>query len=87
MPTSYLPEFSVVIAMYDEENVLPLLVERLRAVRDGICERYEVVPVDDGSRDATPQPLFGISRTWPQPHTNRLPAIPAFQPSQESPCR
>ena len=48
------PELSVVVPMYDEEDVLPLLVERLRPVLDALGATYEVLAVDDGSRDATP---------------------------------
>ena len=48
------PELSVVIPMYDEEDVLPLLVERLRPLLDGLGTSYEVLAVDDGSRDAHP---------------------------------
>ncbi len=56
------PTLSVVIPMYNEEAVLPLLAERLRPVLDRIGEPYEVVAVDDGSRDATPQLLIGMRR-------------------------
>lgn len=45
------PELSVVIPVYnEEENVGPLL-ERLTAVLDGLTDRWEVLFVDDGSRD------------------------------------
>jgi dolichol-phosphate mannosyltransferase len=60
------PILSVVIPMYNEEAVLPLLVDRLRAALDGTGEPYEVVAVDDGSTDATFAVLMGIRRLWPQ---------------------
>jgi glycosyltransferase involved in cell wall biosynthesis len=66
------PTLSVVIPMYNEEAVLPLLVERLRPVLDGMGEPYEVVAVDDGSRDATPQLLLVLRRTWPELRLIRL---------------
>lgn len=45
------PELSVVIPVYnEEENVGPLL-ERLTAVLDDLTDRWEVLFVDDGSRD------------------------------------
>jgi dolichol-phosphate mannosyltransferase len=66
------PTLSVVIPMYNEEAVLPLLVERLRPVLDGIGASYEVVAVDDGSRDATPQLLIGLRRVWPELRVVRL---------------
>ena len=42
-------ELSVVVPAYDEEEVLPLFVERLRPVLDGLGTPYEVLVVDDGS--------------------------------------
>src|SRR4051794_28239960 len=63
---------SVVIPMYNEEKVLPLLVERLRPSLDGIGEPYEVVAVDDGSADATYAVLLGLRRTWPELRIIRL---------------
>lgn len=70
--TSREPALSVVVPMFNEESVLPLLVERLRPVLDGIGEPYEVVAVDDGSTDATPIILVGLRRGWPQLRVIRL---------------
>jgi dolichol-phosphate mannosyltransferase len=58
--------------MYNEEEVLPLLVRRLRPVLDAISEPYEVVAVDDGSTDTTAAQLIGARRTWPQLRVVRL---------------
>jgi glycosyltransferase involved in cell wall biosynthesis len=44
-------DLSVVIPVYNEEESLPLLWPELRAVLDEMGARYEVVFVDDGSRD------------------------------------
>jgi glycosyltransferase involved in cell wall biosynthesis len=66
------PVLSVVIPMYNEADVLPLLVNRLRPVLDGLGESYEVVAVDDGSTDATPAQLIGLRRAWPQLRIIRL---------------
>jgi len=66
------PTLSVVIPMYDEEAVLPLLVQRLRPVLDSLGETYEVVAVDDGSRDATASIVTLMRRTWPQLRLIRL---------------
>jgi dolichol-phosphate mannosyltransferase len=63
---------SVVIPMYNEEAVLPLLVDRLRPVLDATGAGYEVVAVDDGSRDATPAILIGLRRIWPELRVIRL---------------
>jgi len=63
---------SVVIPMYNEADVLPLLVDRLRPVLDGIGVEYEVVAVDDGSTDTTAAQLLGLRRAWPQLRIIRL---------------
>jgi len=44
---------SLVIPLYNEEAVLPLLVERLDRVLAGLDCAAEIVLVDDGSRDGT----------------------------------
>jgi dolichol-phosphate mannosyltransferase len=54
---------SVVIPVYNEQDVLPLLVPRLRAVLD---EGDEVLFVDDGSTDRTGEVLAELLRDWPQ---------------------
>ena len=66
------PLVSVVVPMYNEVEVLPLLVERLRPVLDGLGEPYEVVAVDDGSTDTTAAQLMGIRRAWPALRLVRL---------------
>lgn len=63
---------SVVVPMYNEEDALVPLIERLRPALDAIGEPYEVVAVDDGSRDATAQLLLGARRLWPQLRLVRL---------------
>jgi len=45
------PRLSVVIPVYNEEAVLPLLVERLTRVLDTLAGDPEVLFVNDGSRD------------------------------------
>ncbi len=73
------PELSVVIPMYNEEDVLPLLVERLRPLLDGMRVTYEVVAVDDGSRDLTPALLHRYHREWPALRVLRLRANAGHQ--------
>jgi dolichol-phosphate mannosyltransferase len=70
---------SVVIPVFNEEAVLPLLVERLRPVLDGVGADYEVVAVDDGSSDQTPAVLQGLLRAWPQLRVVRLRANAGHQ--------
>ena len=42
---------SVIIPVYNEERNIPLLVERLFAVLDGLARPFEVIAVNDGSTD------------------------------------
>lgn len=73
------PQLSIVVPMFNEEAVLPLLVQRLRPVADGLDTAYEIVAVDDGSRDATPVLLQRIAREWPQLRVVRLRANAGHQ--------
>lgn len=63
---------SVVIPMYNEEEVLPALVARLRPVLDGTGVPYEVVAVDDGSRDKTARLLGDLRHGWSELRVVRL---------------
>ena len=53
MPVEPTPRYSVVVPLNDEEQVLPALVERLTGVLDGLDGSWEVILVDDGSKDGT----------------------------------
>jgi len=44
-------KISVVIPVFNEEESLPELIDRLRPVMEGLHLPYEVVFIDDGSRD------------------------------------
>src|SRR5205085_12176788 len=48
-------------------------------VLDGLGEPYEVVAVDDGSRDSTPVLLLREQRRWPQLRVVRLRANAGHQ--------
>jgi polyisoprenyl-phosphate glycosyltransferase len=65
--------------MYDEEAVIPLFAQRLRPVLDDLGRRYEVVVVDDGSRDTTPALLEKARRDWPELRVVRLRANAGHQ--------
>ncbi|MFI7504439.1 glycosyltransferase family 2 protein [Streptomyces sp. NPDC049687] len=65
-------ELSVVIPMFNEEEALPALAERLRPVLDGTGETYEVLAVDDGSTDGTAGQLARLRDGWPQLRVVRL---------------
>ncbi|MDX6283617.1 MAG: polyisoprenyl-phosphate glycosyltransferase [Kribbellaceae bacterium] len=71
MPTSQ-PVLSVVVPMYDEEEVLPIFFERMHPLLDGLGISYEVLVVDDGSRDKTAALLTDAAVGWPQLRLVRL---------------
>jgi polyisoprenyl-phosphate glycosyltransferase len=45
------PSLSVVAPCFDEEAALPVFLRRVQAVCEQVDRRYEIVLVDDGSRD------------------------------------
>ena len=48
---------SVVLPVYNEAKVLHTLVARIATVLSSCARHYEIVLVDDGSRDESPQIL------------------------------
>ncbi|MHC1784047.1 MAG: glycosyltransferase family 2 protein [Anaerolineaceae bacterium] len=48
-----LPTCSVVVPVYNSQSTLNELARRLKAVLDGLCSEYELILVNDGSRDAS----------------------------------
>lgn len=48
------PEISIIIPCYNEQEVLPTLFARLYPAMDALQRSYEIVFIDDGSRDRTP---------------------------------
>ena len=59
---------SVVIPVFNEEKNLPELMSRLLAVMDGNGEPYELVFVDDGSRDGS----LGVLKQAAAAHPDRV---------------
>lgn len=60
------PYVSVVIPVYNEQEVLDTLYQRLMPVMDGLGKPYEVIFVNDGSRDKTAQLLNGLFEKRPE---------------------
>ncbi len=69
-PKTSAVELSVVIPVYNEEAVLPQLFDRLYPVLDRLGLSYEVVLVDDGSRDRSATLLRQQHRI--RPDTTRI---------------
>ena len=59
-------DISVVVPLYNEEESLPHLVEQLLAALRPSGERFELVPVNDGSSDRTAEVLERLSRDIPE---------------------
>jgi undecaprenyl-phosphate 4-deoxy-4-formamido-L-arabinose transferase len=60
-PMSSLPMISLVIPVYNEEENLHILMERIRPVMQGMGRPYEIIFVDDGSRDSSLSILKGLA--------------------------
>ncbi len=56
---------SVVIPVYNEQDVLQALFDRIYPVLDALGERYEIIYVNDGSRDRSAQMLAAQFRLRP----------------------
>jgi dolichyl-phosphate beta-glucosyltransferase len=64
---------SVIVPAYNEASRLPATLQELRTYLDELGEEYEVIVVDDGSRDSTAELADQASATWPQLAVIRLP--------------
>lgn len=71
-PVTRVPDLSIVVPMFDEEDALPLFYPRLRDALDRLGLTYEVVAVDDGSRDATVKVTEAFRAQWPELRLIRL---------------
>lgn len=55
--------YSIVIPLYNEEPNIPTLYQRLSEVLGGFGKEYELVFINDGSRDRTFELIKGLSQT------------------------
>lgn len=56
---------SVVVPVYNSELILPALIQRLEPALAALAEKYEVVLVNDGSRDHSWKVVQELSRAFP----------------------
>ncbi len=59
-------DFSVVIPVYNEEHNIPILYDRLNAVLSKLGKNYEIILINDGSRDQSEQLLNDLYKKDPQ---------------------
>jgi undecaprenyl-phosphate 4-deoxy-4-formamido-L-arabinose transferase len=57
-----LPSLSVVIPVYNSQSILPALLERLAAVLPSLANAFEVILVNDGSRDDSWSTIEDLAR-------------------------
>ncbi len=55
------PELSIVIPAYNERKVLPICYSKIAEVLEGLGKTYEIVFVDDGSKDGSADYLAGLA--------------------------
>ena len=65
LPKPMQPYLSVVIPVYNEQESLPLLYERLLPVLDHLGKSYEIILVNDGSRDHSSSVLKDLFKKRP----------------------
>jgi dolichol-phosphate mannosyltransferase len=65
-PEAQPPTFSLVGPVYNEAETLPLFVERLTDVMDGLGESWELLLVDDGSTDGSTERIRELARQEPR---------------------
>lgn len=58
-------DVSIVVAVYNEEESLPPLVEQLHNVLSGLGKRYEIILVDDGSTDRSWEVMLEQAGRYP----------------------
>ncbi len=59
-------DLSVVLPVYNEEDNIRLVHEELKSVLDALPLRYEIIYVDDGSRDSSRQQIIALAESEPE---------------------
>lgn len=58
-----MPKYSLVVPAYNEEKALPLFYEAVVPVMESLNEDFEMIFINDGSRDKTKEILTGTRRS------------------------
>ena len=66
LPTDGSVQLSLVVPIFNEEEVIEALHSRLMQVLNPVVDKFEVVLVNDGSRDRSPEMLDSICRADPR---------------------
>lgn len=56
------PQYSIVAPIYNEEGNIPVLYERIRDVMNTTGESWELIMVNDGSRDTSLELMHGLAQ-------------------------
>ena len=59
---------SIVVPVFNSEQSLPLLIDRLNSVLTTSCRHFEVILVNDGSRDGSWETIVSLSERFPWLH-------------------
>src|SRR3984893_3944540 len=59
-------KLTVVVPIYNEEESIPLLLDALTAQLDRLRDSYEIIAVNDGSRDASQDVLEASAKPYPR---------------------
>jgi glycosyltransferase involved in cell wall biosynthesis len=59
------PDLSVVLPVFNEEENVPILLDEIARALDGKGWSYEIIAVDDGSRDGSLDVLRGLKSKYP----------------------
>lgn len=61
-------KLSIVVPVYNEELIIPELVRRMEAAAESITSEYEIIFVNDGSRDSSLSQLIDVCNGKPKLH-------------------
>ncbi len=66
METNPVPDVSIILPVYNEEENLPILFQQIFAVLNNLEQEFEVISVDDGSSDGSYKVLQELAQKEPR---------------------